>query len=299
MVSDMSFSVVIPIYNSSLFIEATLDSIRSASAEDIYEVLLVDDCSQDLFAIKKLISKYPELRLVEKPEKTNAADSRNVGFLESIYDFVFFLDSDDLLIPGTIDRRIQLHKERRAGVMFGNFIKKSRSVEMETSLDPYNSEDFRDYLFFRGGDIRSSTVSIYKPFHKKTLFDPLSFKHQDWIFGIRLSENSENIYFDPVSHAVINTNRAGRMSSSLNISASKYFCENYLKRIGHVNSFSKKNWLTMIQNRDDAACSFFFSIFVAQTLVEKIKFHFYYVASRRPFIYVSSRFIGMIRRRRS
>jgi glycosyltransferase involved in cell wall biosynthesis len=259
-------------------------------------VLLIDDGSNDLKDIDALINDYPEVRLVAKPKKTNAADSRNIGFLESRYNFVFFLDSDDFLVAGSIDRRIDLHKSSKSGIIFGNFIKKSEKKTEATRLDVYSGDDFRDYLFSNKGDIRSSTISVCKRFYKDTLFDSHSFKHQDWIFGIRLFDNNESILFDLLNHAVINVNRSGRMSASINVPASKYFSENYLYSPEHLNSFSKRNWLTMIQAKDRLACAFFFSIFIPRSIAEKISYNFYLTASRRPFIGASSFFVGMIRR---
>jgi glycosyltransferase involved in cell wall biosynthesis len=292
----MCFTVVIPIYNSSSYLEDTLRSIGDSSERTGYEVLLVDDGSNDLQDVNALIDDYPEVRVIVKAKKTNAADSRNIGFSESRYGFVFFLDSDDLLVPGSVDRRIDLHEGNKSGIIFGNFINKSEKKSEATQLDAYSGEDFRDYLFLNKGDVRSSTISVCKHFYKDTLFDSLSFKHQDWIFGIRLFDNNESIMFDSASHAVINVSRVGRMSASMNVPASKYFCDNYLSDLEHFNSFSKRNWLTMIQAKDRVACAFFFSIFVPQSIYDKITLNFYFMASRRPFIGVASLFVGMIRR---
>ena len=106
----MDFSVIIPTFNSSLFVAQALDSIRLATNSDHFEVVVVDDCSADIAELGELLNNYPEARLVTKTNRGNAAESRNIGFEQSRADHVFFLDSDDEFLPGVIDRRIDRHR---------------------------------------------------------------------------------------------------------------------------------------------------------------------------------------------
>lgn len=292
----MIFSVVIPIYNSSSYIVATLDSIRTASRGMVYEVILIDDCSTDIHDVKTLLESYSEVKLVEKYKKTNAADSRNIGFELTSSDFVFFLDSDDHFVGNIIDRRIAIHKNESAGVVFGNYITCNDSVMMASSLPIYAGEGFRDYLFLSDGDCRTSTISVYKKLHKGTLFDSNSNKHQDWIFSILCSDNNENVVFDEVPSVLINVERAGRMSSSMNIKASTYFCDEYLSDKKHLNVFSKKHWMSMICNKDINACNFFFSIYSPFCFFDHVVFCFYKTISHDACIGFASFFISLLRR---
>lgn len=277
----MLFTVVIPVYNSSLYITETLKSIEDASKESNYEVLLIDDCSSDIDNLKIVINSFDKVKLIEKEKKSNAADSRNIGYLESKSRFVFFLDSDDCYISNAIDKRIGVHKACQAGVIFGNFIMKRNDMEFKSELPCYAQEDLRDYILIKRGDARSSVLSIDKEFHKCTLFDGDSQKHQDWIFIFRCWDNQEKIVFDDNYSAIVNVNSSTRMSASLNTIASKYFCENYLKKIDHINNFSKKNWKSMIYNRDHKASKFFLSIYRPQNISEYISYMFYKVLANK------------------
>lgn len=81
--------------------------------------------------------------------------------------------------------------------------------------------------FLSDGDCRTSTISVYKKISIKIGF-----------FNI-CSDNNENVVFDEVPSVLINVERAGRMSSSMNIKASTYFCDEYLSDKKHLNVFSK------------------------------------------------------------
>lgn len=291
----MLFTVVIPIYNSASYIAKTLESIDNASTALEYEILLIDDFSNDINDLREIIKNFEKVKLIVKDKKSNAADSRNIGFLKSHSRFVFFLDSDDHFISDAIDSRIDTHKECEAGVIFSNFIINRNGIESKSELPEYNQEDLRDYILIKKGDVRSSVLSIDKNFHKGTLFDSESRKHQDWIFAFKCWDNEEKIVFDEQYNTIINFDRDTRMSSSANPKASKYLVENYLSNVKHINKFSENNWRSTISQQDTEACDFFISIYQPQNISGFVKLNFYKVMSTKLVLPLSSDAITKIR----
>ncbi|HDT3623894.1 TPA: glycosyltransferase, partial [Klebsiella pneumoniae subsp. pneumoniae] len=105
---DDFISVVIPTYNSSRYIADTILSISDYYPEEKLDVILVDDCSEDVQDLKHVITRFNFVRLCEKTKKTNAADSRNIGIKEAKYNNVFLLDSDDFYTDGYLKHRVAL-----------------------------------------------------------------------------------------------------------------------------------------------------------------------------------------------
>ena len=96
-------SIIIPMYNASLYIGETLESVRSQKYKN-WELIIVDDGSTDSSVVKvqDFISKYPnEARLLQHPNKKNrgTSASRNLGMKHAIGEFVCFLDADDVWEP--------------------------------------------------------------------------------------------------------------------------------------------------------------------------------------------------------
>lgn len=257
-----SISIVIPIFNSSNYIDNTLMSVISACGEYPFEIILVDDMSNDIKTTEGIIRKYPHVKLIRKRIKSNAAESRNIGFNESTSQFVFFLDSDDCYRNDYINHRMLLMKSNSVGVFFGGFISNIRNKTQVISSLNYHNNDIRDYIFKEGGDFRTSTISINKQHHRGTLFDPLQAKHQDWGFGIRCYDSREAILYDEHSLVQINMGLNSQMSDSMNVPASKYFIETYLGEKEHQYIFSKKHLLIAIKNEDAAAINFFISTII-------------------------------------
>jgi glycosyltransferase involved in cell wall biosynthesis len=91
-------SIVIPTYNASGFMLGLLDSIFNQAVNDM-EVIIVDDCSTDNTV--EIVKKYP-VRIIQMETNAGPAVARNRGVKEAAGDIIFFLDSDVLVLDGTI-----------------------------------------------------------------------------------------------------------------------------------------------------------------------------------------------------
>lgn len=258
----MDFSVVIPTYNSASIIDKALSSIKEAAGNKEFEVIIVDDCSDDIDVLKEVIANYTNAWLIEKEAKTNASDSRNIGFLKSNANVVFFLDSDDCYTADYISHRLEITKEKKAGIVFGNFIVVQGENRQKSNIPMYISEeDMRDFLFLRGGDVRSSTITINKAHYLGTLFDEKMRKHQDWGFSIIAYDKGETFFFDEYFGVVINIeDRPERMSKRHNLPASEYFIESFLFKDEHKNSFCIRQATGAAKNKDRSTMRFFLSL---------------------------------------
>ncbi|AHF76513.1 Putative glycosyl transferase family 2 [Sodalis praecaptivus] len=293
-----TMSVVVPIYNSSSYIEQTLKSIEDSCEGYDIEAILVDDKSNDIEAVKNILKKFPFARLIEKEEKSNAAHSRNIGFEHSQYEKVFFLDSDDCFTPQYILNRNLLMDENEFGVYFGGYTTVVNNRKIISPRPVYQNDDMRDYLFLQRGDFRTSTVSIDKKYHKGTVFDPEMKKHQDWGLGIRCYDAQEKIYYDDSTYMIIHEGRNDQMSASMNIEASEYFVQNYLSDKKHLLNFVEVHIIRAICNKDYKALKFFFRLIdeISLSGKKKLIFDVLRLGSQKGIIQVTSPALYLLRR---
>lgn len=96
----MLISFIIPVYNCAFYIKRCVNSIVSQSFED-YEILLVNDGSKDhsLDLCLSLAERYNNIRVFDQKENKGASSARNVGLNNAIGDFIWFVDSDDYVLP--------------------------------------------------------------------------------------------------------------------------------------------------------------------------------------------------------
>lgn len=88
-------TIVVPVYNSFLFLDECVNSIMNQSFTD-FELILVNDGSQDnsLMLCYQWASSYPNIRVYDKKNEGVAA-TRNVGIKVAKGDYICFIDSDD------------------------------------------------------------------------------------------------------------------------------------------------------------------------------------------------------------
>ena len=131
-------SVIMPIYNSEKYLTDTLESIFTQDYKDI-EIVLVDDCSKDDSAkiIFELQKKHPEIVYHLQEKNMGAGAARNKALELAKGQYVAFLDSDDIWIPGKISRQIELMKSAKSPFSYtaiemmdekGETIKKKRNI---------------------------------------------------------------------------------------------------------------------------------------------------------------------------
>lgn len=111
-------SVVIPCFNAGPYIRETLQSIDDQGAVDV-EILVIDDGSTD--GTGDIVeSEFPRARL-RRTEHSGVSAARNLGARTSSGVFIQYLDADDLLAPGKIERQVRALAESGADVAYGDW----------------------------------------------------------------------------------------------------------------------------------------------------------------------------------
>ncbi|UTY33224.1 glycosyltransferase family 2 protein [Treponema putidum] len=94
----MKFSIIIPIYNRSFFIDGTLSSILNQTYTDI-EIICVDDYSTDnsLEQLETYALKDDRIKIVRHQKNLGPHCARKTGVENASGDYILFLDCDDAL----------------------------------------------------------------------------------------------------------------------------------------------------------------------------------------------------------
>lgn len=111
-------SVVIPCYNARAWVAGAVRSVLQECASPV-EVLVIDDGSTDGSGAL-VAAEFPAVRLVTTPNR-GVSHTRNLGIELARGDLFVFLDADDLLPPGRLDRHARLLEETGADVAYGNW----------------------------------------------------------------------------------------------------------------------------------------------------------------------------------
>lgn len=105
------FSVIIPVHNKREHVVAAIESVL-AQTYDNFELILIDDCSSDGSA--ELIKDYESSRVSIYSRSTPGPGgyaARNLGVEKARYQWVTFLDADDVWYPNHLETAHNLIKK--------------------------------------------------------------------------------------------------------------------------------------------------------------------------------------------
>ena len=92
-------SVIVPVYNSSLYLSSCINSVLQQTFP-YFELILVDDGSQDesKYICEKASRTDDRIRFIHQKHK-GVSVARNRGIRAAKGNYLFFLDSDDMVHP--------------------------------------------------------------------------------------------------------------------------------------------------------------------------------------------------------
>ncbi len=123
-------SIIVPVYNSELYLKKCLDSIISQTYENI-EIICVDDNSSDdsLRILQEYEKKDHRIKVIQKANE-GVSLARNVGLDVAHGDYILFVDSDDWIDISTCEVALKKITEETADLVMWSYI---RERETESS----------------------------------------------------------------------------------------------------------------------------------------------------------------------
>jgi len=115
---EPDISVIIPSYNRRQFTSEAIASSVSQNEIDI-EVIVIDDGSKD-DTCEWIRRNYPQIKLFQEQHK-GAGSARNRGLNTANGRYLKFVDSDDLLTPGSLAKQIEFADQIKADVCYGDW----------------------------------------------------------------------------------------------------------------------------------------------------------------------------------
>lgn len=128
-------SIITPVYNSSAFLQETIQSVLNQTFQD-WEWLITDDCSTDnsVEILRKI--NDPRIKVNVGEKNGGAGHARNLSLQKAAGRFITFLDADDYWEPNFLEEMVTFMKRENAELAYSNY---SRCDE---NLKP-KIEDFR------------------------------------------------------------------------------------------------------------------------------------------------------------
>lgn len=113
-----SISIIMPLYNTEAYVAAAIESVLAQTFHD-WELIVVNDGSTDgsLDILKRFADADPRIMLLDQPNKGVSA-ARNNGLSVARGKYIYFLDSDDEIVPDTLKMCIEYCDANLLDVIF-------------------------------------------------------------------------------------------------------------------------------------------------------------------------------------
>lgn len=188
-------SVIVPVFNSSEYIGATLDSIINQNF-DGFEVIVIDDGSSDnsLEIINEKLKTSDIPNTVFHQENQGVSAARNRGIELSKGDYLVFVDADDYVMPNHLQELyngktdfslIQMVKKdgndiSKPHVYTQEFISTKEFIEMELKMEiPFNFVQ----LMYKSDIIKNNSIKFCEDYiyGEDTYFALIALSYGDMI----------------------------------------------------------------------------------------------------------------------
>lgn len=122
-----ALSIIVPVYNVEQYIRPCIESLyRQGLDEADFEVILVNDGTQDdsFGQIKVFFDHHHNIVRIDQ-ENQGLSGARNTGMKHASGDYILFVDSDDLLVEGSVASLLKIAMDSSADLVVADFLKLS------------------------------------------------------------------------------------------------------------------------------------------------------------------------------
>ena len=158
---EYEVTIGIPVYNVEKYIRESLDSALAQTYPNI-EFLICDDCGSDssIAIVEEYQNSHPrgkDIRIVQQPRNMGLGCARNRMIAEAKGKYIFFMDSDDLLSPDTIELMYDQAQKYDLDMVYGSMEK----VLLYDNGRRVKNIDFDYHLFLQKDEFASWAYEKY------------------------------------------------------------------------------------------------------------------------------------------
>lgn len=160
-------TIGIPVFNSEVYIKRTLESAFSQSYPSI-EFLLIDDAGDDyslhiMKETKLSSSRCSDIRIVSHGKNLGVSASRNRIIDEAKGEYIYFMDSDDVIAEDTISLLMKNARQYDAEIVFGSYerieLSGQKTVYQYPPLQLFGENELASYAYRKYAGIQASACN--------------------------------------------------------------------------------------------------------------------------------------------
>ena len=178
----MKVSIIVPVYNTALYLDRCMDSLVNQTYKDI-EIILINNGSTDYSpqACRWWAEKDSRIKYFEKESDNSPSGPRNMGLDNATGEYICFVDSDDCVSPLYVENLLKMCTENGTKLSVCGFLQNDETTPLEMIPVPlrlYNTEVIpqRDYFLRLYTPMEVVYVVVWGKMYHKSIFENLRFE---------------------------------------------------------------------------------------------------------------------------
>jgi glycosyltransferase involved in cell wall biosynthesis len=186
-------SIITPVYNSAVFLPATLNSICNQTFRN-FEHLIVDDGSTDesLSILERYSALDSRIKIIRLKGNNGPARARNAAIEKARGRYIAFIDSDDLWLPHKLESQLAFMAEKQAAVSFTSYFKMTE--EGSDTGGVVNALDVVSYRDLLKSNFIGCSTALYDTQKVGKVFMPDILKRQDYALWLKITKVGHTAY---------------------------------------------------------------------------------------------------------
>lgn len=180
-----ALSIIVPVYNVEQYIRPCIESLFHQGLDETdFEVILVNDGTQDdsFGQIQDFFDQYHNIVRINQ-ENQGLSGARNTGMKHANGNYVLFVDSDDLLVEGSVSSLLKIAMDTSADLVVADFLKLSDDEILAFHMDRHQTFSIQEKtgseLFMQ--DLRPDQNYVWRTMYRREFLEN---NHLKFIHGI-------------------------------------------------------------------------------------------------------------------
>ena len=241
-------SVIIPVYNTAPYLQESVGSIMNQSLRDI-EILIINDGSTDNSGeiIHELASVDNRIHVYEQRNQGQSV-ARNVGLKYATGEYVYFMDSDDVLSLDALEKLYGRCHGKQFDVLFFDADILYEDGQSPLCWDYHRTDSYDERMVYQGTSLLEDMLShrTYRAapwlylvsrdylMHHRLLFYP-GIIHEDELFSVLMLIQSHRI--GCLNHSLVKHRVRANSTMTKKYSIRNVYC--YLTVLDELFSYSR------------------------------------------------------------
>lgn len=194
-------SIIIPVYNVALYLEDCIESILQQNFQN-YEIICINDSSTDGSGVilQRYASKYSYIKVITHEQNQGLSVARNTGLKYASGKYVWFVDSDDMIIPDALNELYYIAEKENIDIIYFDMLRTGEGeYRKEPKIYTCLSEDINVYsgreMFCQFIDNNQLKFQVCRQFIRRGFLKEYHIEfykgilHEDELFSFRCAMN--------------------------------------------------------------------------------------------------------------